>query len=132
MVCFILSVSYFISKLNPIHLDLDIIYKLLYTKTLTQYANSFIIYIYIYIHQRLTNCCDNYAKDHSSTVSHHKLLSCYAVTNRLFQMKYRESYISFPNQMWLTEQSWGKVDLFVILICQIAIWLRENISNCWK
>ena len=57
---------------------------------------------------RHTNCCDNYAKDHSSTVSHHKLLSCYAVTNRLFQMKYRESYISFPIQMWLTKQNEGK------------------------
>ena len=47
---------------------------------------------------RLTNCCDNYAKDHSSTVSHHKLLSCYAVTNHLFLMKYRaENHIlAFP------------------------------------
>jgi len=49
---------------------------------------------------RLTNCCDNYAKDHSSMVSHHKLLSCYAVTNHLFQMiQSRKSYISFPIQM---------------------------------
>lgn len=58
---------------------------------------------------RLTNCCDNYAKDHSSMVSHHKLLSCYAVTNHLFQMiQSRKSYISFPIQMWLTEQIEGK------------------------
>ena len=58
---------------------------------------------------RHTNCCDNYAKDHSSMVSHHKLLSCYAVTNHLFQMiQSRESYISFPIQMWLTEQIEGK------------------------
>jgi hypothetical protein len=51
MVCLILSVSYFISKLKPINLDIDRIYKLLYTKTSTTYANSFIIKYCVQIHQ---------------------------------------------------------------------------------
>jgi len=52
MVCFILSISYFISKFNPINLDIDRMYKLLYTKIATKYANSFLIRIYyLWIYQ---------------------------------------------------------------------------------